>query len=978
MRMLAVWLCLLSVAAVAAAQPAPPAEGARVVSVRVELTDGTAAPAAVRDLIETREGGPLRAVDIRATMAHLVGLNRYDDVRVVAEEAPGGVRVVWRLRPVPLVARVVLDGAGPLEADVRRQVIADRFGGQWTAERLPDLVSSIEGYYRAHGFRRATAVARLEPGRQSGTSTARVTVSPGGRLQVGALRLTGAPTEPQQRIFDRLGLAPGGPYDPQDVAARMLAYEAALRRQGFYEAIVRDDTVVSEADDRAVVEVAVDPGRRVRVVYAGDPLAGAPLDTLVPIDAQRAIDEDLLEDAGRNIEGYLRERGFREARAPYSRSEAGGDLVLTFTVARGPLHRVRQAEVTGMQAVAADEVRALVRLPEGSPFADARAGTVGAAIAELYRVRGFEQVKVETRVEVLPDTGAGDARHRPVDVRYAITEGPRVTVSEVQLAGGAAARASELLPQLSLQRGRPFYRPLVAADRDVLERHYRSRGFLSVQVTPTVRVSADTGEAQVQWAIEEGEQALIDRVLITGNVRTDAQVIARELTVVPGQPLTPEALADSQGRVSQLGLFRRVRITDVPRSGSPVRDVLVTVEEAPPTTLSYGAGIEAGLRPRQGADGSGAVERLEVAPRTFFDLTRRNFWGKNRTASLFGRVSLRPVDPEVDGTSAPQVGGYGLNDYRLAATFREPRAFGRAGDALVTAFIEQGIRASFTFNRRGVRVDYARRFAERLTATARYTADYTRLSNQQIAPEDRLLIDRLFPQVRLSTVFSGLLRDSRDDLLDPTRGLLLGLDGSLAARAIGSEVGFAKAFTQAFAYRQVPGTRLVMAGGLRVGVARGFPREVPRLGDNGTPVLDSAGRPVIDVVENVPASERFFAGGDTTVRGFALDRLGTAETIDQQGFPQGGAGLLVLNAEVRAPYWKGLGLVAFVDAGNVYRRASEIDVRDLRTAAGVGVRYRSPIGPIRIDVGIKLQPQPMLAGGRERRAVLHISLGQAF
>jgi outer membrane protein assembly complex protein YaeT len=978
MRILGLWLCLFAAVSSALAQPASPTEGTPVVTVHVEATDGTTVPASVLDLIDTRAGAPLRAVEIRTTMAHLVGLNRYDDVRVVAEDVPGGVRLIWRVRPVPLVTRVVLEGAGALERDVRRQVVADRFGGQWTADRVPDLVSSVEGYYRARGFRRAAAIARLESGRTPGTSTVRVTVSPGARLQVGALRLTGAPTDPQQRIFDRLGLSPGGAYDPQDVAARMLAYEASLRRQGFYEAIARDDTVTRENDDRAIVEIAVDAGRRVRVVYAGDSLSGAPLDTLVPIDAQRAIDEDLLEDAGRNIERYLRERGFREAQAPYRRTESGGDLVLTFTVSRGLLHRVRRAEVTGMQAVAAEEVQALVRLPEGSPFADARAGTVGAAIVELYRVRGFEQVRLETTVEVLPETGTGDERHRPVDVRYVVTEGPRVTVSDVHLSGTPTLRTAEVEPQLSLQRGRPFYRPLVAADRDLIEREYRRRGFLAVQVTPSVTVSADGGEVQVRWTVEEGEQALIDRVLITGNVRTDARVIARELAVVPGQPLTPEALADSQGRVSQLGLFRRVRISDVPRTGSPVRDVLVTVEEAPPTTLTYGGGIEAGQRPRQAADGSGAVERIEVAPRTFFDLTRRNFWGKNRTASLFGRVSLRPVDPEVDGTSAPAVGGYGLNDYRLAATFREPRAFGRAGDALVTAFLEQGIRASFTFNRRGVRVDYARRFAERLTATARYTADYTRLSNQQIAPEDRLLIDRLFPQVRLSTVFTGLLRDSRDDLLDPTRGLLLGVDGSVAARAIGSEVGFAKAFTQAFVYRRVPGTRMVLAGGVRVGVARGFPREVPRVDDSGAPVLDGSGRPVSDVVENVPASERFFAGGDTTVRGFALDRLGTTDTIDQQGFPQGGAGLLVLNAEVRAPYWKGLGLVAFVDAGNVYRRASDLDAGDLRTAAGVGVRYRSPIGPIRIDVGIKLQPQLMLAGTRERRAVLHISLGQAF
>ena len=307
-----------------------------------------------------------------------------------------------------------------------------------------------------------------------------------------------------------------------------------------------------------------------------------------------------------------------------------------------------------------------------------------------------------------------------------------------------------------------------------------------------------------------------------------------------------------------------------------------------------------------------------MAPRGFFEISRRNLWGKNRTLSFFSRVSLRPRDPEIDNTDPTDTGGYGFNDYRVTGTFREPRAFGRPGDAQFTAFLERGIRASFNFNRRGVRADYARRFAAGLTATVRYTNDYTELFDEQIAPEDRLLIDRLFPQVRLSTFSGGVLRDSRDDVLDPQRGTVLGFDTSVAARAYGSEVGFGKTFVQGFVYRHLPGSRFVVVGGARLGLARGYPRDLPRVDENGQPVLDENGEPIVDVLEEVPASERFFAGGDTTVRGFSLDRLGTIETLDPQGFPQGGNGLLVLNAELRAPYWKGLGLVGFVDAGNVF------------------------------------------------------------
>jgi outer membrane protein assembly factor BamA len=404
----------------------------------------------------------------------------------------------------------------------------------------------------------------------------------------------------------------------------------------------------------------------------------------------------------------------------------------------------------------------------------------------------------------------------------------------------------------------------------------------------------------------------------------------------------------------------------------------VEVEEAPATTITYGGGLEAGRRTRQSDTGGAAVERIEVAPRAFFQISRRNFWGKNRELTFFSRVALRPRDPPADSTDPTDTGGYGLNEYRFSGTFREPRPFGFTGDAQLTGFLERGIRASFSFDRSGIRTDYARRLGLGVSVTGRYTNDYTKLFDEQIAPEDQLLIDRLFPQVHLSTFFGALLRDSRDDVLDPQRGAVLGLDGSVAARAYGSEVGFAKTFLQGFLYRRLPGPGFVLATGGRVGLAVGFPREVTQLDEDGQPILGPDGEPVVLVVKDLPASERFFAGGDTTVRGFALDRLGVEETLDDQGFPQGGNGLLLMNVELRAPYWKGLGLVGFVDSGNVFKNASDIDLTRVRVALGFGVRYRSPIGPLRADLGFKTDPQVLASGSRERGYVLHISLGQAF
>ena len=223
-------------------------------------------------------------------------------------------------------------------------------------------------------------------------------------------------------------------------------------------------------------------------------------------------------------------------------------------------------------------------------------------------------------------------------------------------------------------------------------------------------------------------------------------------------------------------------------------------------------------------------------------------------------------------------------------------------------------------------------------------------------------------------------------MLDPQRGAVVGLDGSVAARILGSEVGFVKTFAQGFVYRRLPGRRTVIAAGARLGLAVGFSQDVP------LPLEIASVRPgaefAVDpeplpsafptAIKDLPASERFFGGGDTTVRGFALDRLGTPETLDPQGFPQGGNGMAIFNLETRAPYWKNLQFVWFLDAGNVFKHASDIRLDEMRVTSGVGFRYRSPIGPLRVDWGWKLSTRLELTGGRERSNVLHISLGQAF
>ena len=159
-----------------------------------------------------------------------------------------------------------------------------------------------------------------------------------------------------------------------------------------------------------------------------------------------------------------------------------------------------------------------------------------------------------------------------------------------------------------------------------------------------------------------------------------------------------------------------------------------------------------------------------------------------------------------------------------------------------------------------------------------------------------------------------------------------------------------------------------------LGAARGFER--PRIR------IDEDGNEIKELVKDVPANHRFFAGGSSTVRGFQLDRLGVPEILTVDGLSNGGNAEIILNAELRATVGKlfdrNLTAVGFLDSGQVFRLAGDLDFARLRGATGVGVRYDSPLGPVRLDFGFKMSPMIYANGRRERGWEYHFSLGEAF
>ena len=484
-------------------------------------------------------------------------------------------------------------------------------------------------------------------------------------------------------------------------------------------------------------------------------------------------------------------------------------------------------------------------------------------------------------------------------------------------------------------------------------------GYSSAAVEVRSRLSDDRTRATIQVDVAaEGPQTLLDHVIIVGNRRVSEQTIRKVVALTPGQPLGMAARLALQQRLSAMGLFRRVAINEAPSStGGAGSDIVITVEESPTTTIAYGGGLEAGLRARTAADGVGTVNKFEVAPRASFEIGRTNLWGKNRSVNLFSGVSLRPIDapgdPSRDGKCC------GFSEYRVIGSLREPSLFGSDTNGLASVSVEQAIRNSFNFLRQDGSLQALRRLGGRTSVIGGYSLERVRLYNVRIAPKDQLLVDRLFPQVRLSMLSGSVLHDTRNDPISPGDGVLLSADANLAMRALGSQVGFAKVFVQGFTYRRLASLpRIVLAGGARVGLVRGFAQTVDG-----------------EVVELVPASQRFFTGGSTTVRGFQQDRLGTPDILDANGLSNGGNGMLVFNAEVRTALTRDIGIATFLDAGNVFPRVSAMHFGDLRSSMGAGLRYRSPIGPLRFDVGWKLGT---LRITDDRRWEFHFSIGEAF
>ena len=333
------------------------------------------------------------------------------------------------------------------------------------------------------------------------------------------------------------------------------------------------------------------------------------------------------------------------------------------------------------------------------------------------------------------------------------------------------------------------------------------------------------------------------------------------------------------------------------------------------------------------------------------EVTRRNLFGSNRSVSVFTRASFR--------------GG------RFITTYRQPETFGRDLPLFVSGFAEEQQRTSFSYNRVGVGLQISKRLAPSENFFLRYRFDRTRLFDVLIDIDE---IDRRFRNVRIGAISAATVTDKRDDPLNPSNGQFRILDLEWSTRILGTEAPYLKGLAQQFFYFPLPNDMVAAVGG-RFGLASTLGEE-----------LDLP----------VPIAERFFAGGATTLRGFALDQAGPKQKVILQdedgndvivdGQPIGGDALALINLELRFPIFRNLRGVFFSDNGNVARNLRTLGADGFRFNMGFGFRYDTPLGPLRVDYGFKLDrrivrsiqcPDPFVPC-KEPFGQWHVSLGHAF
>jgi len=891
----------LLVLALVAPQEAPPPPPSAPAEELVRLVRVEAAPKeGLEAFVGLVPGQPLDREVVRRAVELMFATGRFEDVLVELrrQEGQDGVEVVFRPRPAPLLVAVRLEGDLVISAGSARSIARLRAGEPLWPARLERAARDIALALA----RRGRLEALVEPGVAwvPGGADAVFRIRAGPRVRVGQSRVEGAEDTAALRLDELARPRPAEVFRREKAESARDAMRRRLAGTGRWRAAVE----LSETYDpgRGIMDLVfhVVPGPPMSLETRGAELPRKLVSTVRDLVREGGTTSDSLEAGAERIEVYLRAQGHREAVVRATTEPRGPGEAVVYDLQPGPRAIASTVELRDADPL----LLAGLRTQPGLPLDDVALEQDARLLVSRLNERGHFEASVEPEV---PEGGGSLA------VVFLARPGPRAVVRSVEVTGPPLPPPGDGTgpPEITLRADTPYRLGDVARSRDTLVSAWRRAGHLDARVRSEVTLSEAQDEASVRLVVEPGPRAVVEHLVLAGLDHTRATTVEREMVLRPAEPFSFERLLESQRRLSGLGIFERVSIAELGPERTSRRDVVVSVQEAPRTTWSWGVGWSEQDRLR------GSVA-----------LTRRNLGGLGRTASVFARGSFRGS--------------------RFLLNLREPWLFGRRLDSSATVFWEEQDRTSFDYNRKGGFLQTGRTLDSRTRLILRYVYQDTNVFNIEVPIEE---LDRQYRTYAVSGPSASLIFDTRDDPLEPRRGIFLSADLQLSLQALGG-VSYLKGYFQAASVRRLR-SDLVFVLSARLGLAGTFDGEPPLL----------------------PQPERFFAGGDYGPRGFPVDGLGPKLVgSDGQLYPTGGNAVALGGAELRYNFSRAFQLASFLDNGNVFLETRNLTLSRLRWTAGLGLRYRTPIGPVRLDWGYILDPKP----GDDGRSHLNFSIGYAF
>ena len=962
-------------------------DGLTVVGVEFDPRTQPVAGSQLPALVAVKPGAPLDVRLVRQTIHDLYATGRYKDIEVEATRAGDGVRVTFVTQPSWFIGLVDVTGVPRPPTPGHLMNVTELEAGElYSEEKTAFAEWQIRSLLRENGFYLASVevdenkhpehqqidvVFAVNAGERAGMGEVIVAPDPGLTVSADELRRIAKWRE-------------GKPLTQRRVRKGLERIKKYLQRRHHWQAQARKVDLVYDPDvNRVDVVLHVVPGPRVMVRLDGADFSPAQLQKYLPIFEEGDVDEDLLAEGANNLRDYLQTQGYFSASVEYFlERDSKEEVRIVYRVERGPRQRLSSVRIVGNRYFDLDTIRERLLIQERTMqqrrgrFSQSLLERDVDAIEELYRTNGFRDVKVTSQVDSNFSGKTGN-----LAVFLTIDEGPLTLVSDLTILGTERIAADEFLPQLSSAPGQPFSEINVATDRDLILGRYYDEGFQDARFGWRYEAVGNPNRVSVEYKIEEGEPLRVRRPIVSGLRYTRETLVDRQIRIFPDDPLSQTAMLETQRRLYDLGVFSKVDVDlQNPDGEEPSKNVLVQVEEAKRWSVDVGGGAEFA---RIGGRTGDPVGNASFSPRVTLEFTRLNLRGKAHTASLRTRFSDL--------------------QQRALFTYENPRWTGSDRWRMTISSLFDTSRNVRTFTGRRLEgvFQLQHKLSKPSTALYRFTYRRTTIDEEtlQIAPGPAS------QPVRVALLGGTYFQDRRDNPTDATKGLFNSLDLSVASGLWGSEKDFFRLLGQNSTYYPLAG-RVVLARTLQLGLM--FPwGEVLQV----TPPSNPDSR--------IPLSERFFFGGATSHRGFPVNQAGPRDL--ETGFPIGGGAVLLNSVELRFPIvGDNIGGVLFHDAGNAYSRPDRISFRAKQKAirgtlnsrllprlrakpeaifvdgyefdymvhaVGFGLRYRTPIGPIRLDLGYSVNPPRfnVFEGTTEDPLTqrishfqFHFSLGQTF